>query len=553
MLKEVGPNAIEGIMPASDCEKNLMVKWLTGTPTCSFYIGDKESQKLYMQSFLNGKVKCYIDSKSYFSYLEDIKEIILKFNDMFYGPFDVIENAEKHFKSLAEEDRYIFISYIYPERYLKTSKHDINVDEFKSSLAANITKIRIEKESNSSYKMYVYLIDNWRELIMNKSSKCNNEALTSIFNDFFLKGISNGQNCDDLARLFGIKYCDLIKNNNLNIVDIVAKSNFNSESLLDCVKNGMLLSKDILWESKNDYSNEEFNVYGIHIKNQNSALDNTYPHICIGWSKLGDITGISNKEELKQLYVQKWPNDSNVAIGINVGQIWLFKNEIMVGDYIVFFDNGNAHFGKVAGDFEYKSNVNNQSNDYAYNRKVEWIKDIKYADLPEEYRKSSMVRRSVYKLDTYTSLIKQIINGEEIVKDEFDDEIDPSINLNDYLEQYDYSSSCKSGINLIVYGTPGCGKSYYVKNELLPKYGSDSNGIPSIRTTFYQDYTNTDFVGQIMPVVKTDGSITYEFNPGPFTLALNQAIQNPDKPIALVIEELNRGNAASIFGDIFQL
>ncbi len=125
-------------------------------------------------------------------------------------------------------------------------------------------------------------------------------------------------------------------------------------------------------------------------------------------------------------------------------------------------------------------------------------------------------------------------------------------------EQCNYSFRNKDGQNLIVYGTPGCGKSYYVQHTLLYKggYRFDDNGInclDAIRTTFFQDYTNTDFVGQIMPVVNADKSVTYEFNPGPFTLALNKAIQNPDKPIALVIEELNRGNAASIFGDIFQL
>lgn len=74
-----------------------------------------------------------------------------------------------------------------------------------------------------------------------------------------------------------------------------------------------------------------------------------------------------------------------------------------------------------------------------------------------------------------------------------------------------------------------------------------------IRTTFYQDYTNTDFVGQILPKVLPDKSVSYEFNPGPFTLALKKAIEQPNTPVALVIEELNRGNAASIFGDIFQL
>lgn len=103
-------------------------------------------------------------------------------------------------------------------------------------------------------------------------------------------------------------------------------------------------------------------------------------------------------------------------------------------------------------------------------------------------------------------------------------------------------------INLIVYGTPGCGKSWYVKNNLLKDYKPEN----IIRTTFYQDYTNTDFVGQIMPIVSGE-DVTYKFNPGPFTIALRKAIEVPNEPVALVIEELNRGNAPSIFGDIFQL
>ena len=111
---------------------------------------------------------------------------------------------------------------------------------------------------------------------------------------------------------------------------------------------------------------------------------------------------------------------------------------------------------------------------------------------------------------------------------------------------------CKGGAqNRVVYGTPGCGKSFYVQNKLLPSFGVTKDN--RVRTTFYQDYTNTDFVGQILPKVHSDKSVTYEFNPGPFALALKMALANPDVHVALVIEELNRGNAASIFGDIFQL
>ena len=146
-----------------------------------------------------------------------------------------------------------------------------------------------------------------------------------------------------------------------------------------------------------------------------------------------------------------------------------------------------------------------------------------------------------------------------VVKGQWDIE---SINIDEFeykgfygetktVEAFSFDSTIPNACNLVIYGTPGCGKSFYVENTLLKEYEVEKDLF--IRTTFYQDYTNTDFVGQVLPKVKSDKSVTYEFNPGPFTLALKKAIENQEKPVALIIEELNRGNAASIFGDIFQL
>lgn len=106
------------------------------------------------------------------------------------------------------------------------------------------------------------------------------------------------------------------------------------------------------------------------------------------------------------------------------------------------------------------------------------------------------------------------------------------------------------GINKIYYGIPGCGKSYYIENTVLKDVDKDND---VFRTTFYLDYSNSDFIGQIYPVVKDNGSVSYEEKPGSFTKALASAFKNPDKMIYLVIEEINRGNAAAIFGDTFQL
>ena len=107
-------------------------------------------------------------------------------------------------------------------------------------------------------------------------------------------------------------------------------------------------------------------------------------------------------------------------------------------------------------------------------------------------------------------------------------------------------------IQKIFYGVPGCGKSHNVDeiiNKAVAKKEDRTRQI--IRVVFHPDYTNSDFVGQIMPYVK-DG-IEYRFQAGPFTRILKHAYQEHSKPFFLVIEELNRGNAAAIFGDLFQL
>lgn len=48
-------------------------------------------------------------------------------------------------------------------------------------------------------------------------------------------------------------------------------------------------------------------------------------------------------------------------------------------------------------------------------------------------------------------------------------------------------------------------------------------------------------------------TIAYEFVPGPFLRVLVNALNDPQKEYGLVIEEINRANAAAVFGDVFQL
>lgn len=127
----------------------------------------------------------------------------------------------------------------------------------------------------------------------------------------------------------------------------------------------------------------------------------------------------------------------------------------------------------------------------------------------------------------------------------------------------------------IYYGAPGTGKSHKIKDVILEKGINEKEQV--IRTTFHPDSDYSTFVGCYKPIMKlvpqtyvvegkekpvidiTTGKqsekeeIVYDYTPQAFIQAYTKAWTTPDRPIILVIEEINRGNCAQIFGDIFQL
>lgn len=123
---------------------------------------------------------------------------------------------------------------------------------------------------------------------------------------------------------------------------------------------------------------------------------------------------------------------------------------------------------------------------------------------------------------------------------------------------------------IIYYGAPGTGKSHRIKKQLE---GVSKENI--FRTTFHPDSDYSTFVGAYKPtkakkplyglnggltVRLNDGKddldediITYKFIPQAFINAYMQAYRKPNENVYLIIEEINRGNCAQIFGDLFQL
>lgn len=103
--------------------------------------------------------------------------------------------------------------------------------------------------------------------------------------------------------------------------------------------------------------------------------------------------------------------------------------------------------------------------------------------------------------------------------------------------------------NTIFFGSPGTGKSHEADRI--------TNGKDVQKVTFHPDYDYHSFVGGYKPTMDGD-KIAYKFVPQIFTKIYVDAWENlvstdETKPYYLQIEEINRGNCAEIFGDLFQL
>lgn len=110
--------------------------------------------------------------------------------------------------------------------------------------------------------------------------------------------------------------------------------------------------------------------------------------------------------------------------------------------------------------------------------------------------------------------------------------------------QSESATTSSPSLQKIYFGNPGSGKSYKVE--------TDTKGKKVFRTTFHPDSDYSTFVGTYKPL--SDGtSIRYTFVPQTFTNAYIEAYKDIDTPVYLIIEEINRGNCAQIFGDLFQL
>ncbi|MEN0015583.1 MAG: AAA family ATPase, partial [Solirubrobacteraceae bacterium] len=103
---------------------------------------------------------------------------------------------------------------------------------------------------------------------------------------------------------------------------------------------------------------------------------------------------------------------------------------------------------------------------------------------------------------------------------------------------------------LILYGPPGTGKTYVA--QALARHLTEGGGGHRL-LQFHPSYAYEDFVEGYRPRSGENGALAYDLVAGPFKAIAEEARVDPDHPYVLIIDEINRGNLAKVFGELYFL
>lgn len=107
---------------------------------------------------------------------------------------------------------------------------------------------------------------------------------------------------------------------------------------------------------------------------------------------------------------------------------------------------------------------------------------------------------------------------------------------------------------IVLYGPPGTGKTFIGKH--LARYLAGTEHAEHVQIVqFHPSYSYEDFFEGFRPSAPANGQVGFELQPGPLRRLAKLASQpgNEDKPFFLLIDEMNRGNLAKVFGELYFL
>ena len=169
---------------------------------------------------------------------------------------------------------------------------------------------------------------------------------------------------------------------------------------------------------------EEKTIWGIHASKaiDGKSLFLNKNIIALGWYEIGDFEGLSTREDFKEKYAIVFPEKSKQHIATSAGQLYRFKEEIKIGDIVVFLprEDRQVYIGEIAGDYLYDTKV---EIGYPNQRKVKWIKDIPRTSFSQGAIYEMGSAMSLFQIKNYADEIYAALEGEDYTPELDDDTV----------------------------------------------------------------------------------------------------------------------------------
>jgi len=160
-------------------------------------------------------------------------------------------------------------------------------------------------------------------------------------------------------------------------------------------------------------------LWVVHIANHDAIAVRAQEEgfICIGWTKIGDLSPHNTRDKMKAAYRRAWPNATDGHIRSSYGQVYRFAHEIEQGDPVVYPIKGSRDLliGEITGPYRWAGDdVQLRDNDYCNVRPVKWHKRVQRIDFSQDALHSFGGFSSVASSDDYLEEVIAVLKGEKV-------------------------------------------------------------------------------------------------------------------------------------------
>ena len=290
----------------------------------------------------------------------------------------------------------------------------------------------------------------------------------------------------------------------------------------------------------------------------------------IGWA-IGDLSQVGSREEIRRRLRRHFSDCSDRQIGSWTGTIHSFVNEISVGDMILTPSTTSPEVlvGRCEGPCEYWPQWEDLADGGSYEdvRRVGWRKKVDRTEFSESLQKSLRALTTVSRIkdqDIQEILALAGVEGESQGGTTSHPPPPPAppdpwspANIEALAVRLLWDPSHLREIiadlqdkgQVIFYGPPGTGKTY-VAREIAMQCEDNGGGFEIVQ--FHPSYSYEDFVQGFRPRLH-NGRPGFQLVDGPLLRMAERARDNPNATFILLIDELNRGNVAKVFGELYFL